>query len=54
MWIVACLEDGSLMTRRWRKTDSNPRSLSRECHLILAEEKGLRVDQVVKKGAIIL
>jgi hypothetical protein len=45
---------GSSQTHPWRKTDSNPRSLSRECHLILAEEKGLRVDQVVKKGAIIL
>jgi len=38
---------GSLLTPCWRKTDSNPRSLSRECHLILAEEKELRVDQVV-------
>ena len=41
------------MTPRWRKGESNPRSLSPEC-VILAEEKGLRVDQVVKKGAIIL
>ena len=35
---------GSLLTRRWRKGDSNPRSLSRPCRLMIAEEKGLQVD----------
>ena len=38
-----CRHVGSLLTPRWRKGDSNCRSLSRECRLIFAEEKGLQV-----------
>ena len=34
---------GSQRTLCWRKGDSNCRSLSRECRLIFAEEKGLQV-----------
>jgi hypothetical protein len=36
----------------WSKRDSNRWSLSRRCHLIIAEEKGLQVDQGYLKGAI--
>jgi len=38
-------KSGSHQTHRWRKTDSNCRSLSRECRLMFAEEKGLQVGQ---------
>jgi hypothetical protein len=40
-------KSGSQPTHRWRERDSNPRSLSRQCHFILSEEKGPQDDQGV-------
>src|SRR5438132_7615711 len=38
---------------RWRKQNSNHRSPSRGCRLILGEEKGPAVDQIVSKDAVL-
>src|SRR2546421_1278933 len=43
----------SQLTPRWRKQDSNRRSPSRGCRLILGEEKGPAVDQIVSKDAVL-
>jgi hypothetical protein len=43
----------SLLIRRWRTQDSNRRSPSRGCRLILGEEKGPAVDQIVSKDAVL-
>jgi hypothetical protein len=41
------------LTPRWRKQDSNRRSPSRGCRLLLGEEKGPAVDQIVSKDAVL-
>jgi Chromate transporter len=42
-----------VVTPRWRKQDPNRRSPSRGCRLILGEEKGPAVDQIVSKDAVL-
>ena len=39
-------------TLRWRGKDSNSRSPQQGCRLILGEEKGPAVDQIVSKDAV--